>query len=302
MDQASASRPSVHESRFVLKLPRGELILGGRPRLMGIVNVTPDSFSDGGQCNDPVRAAEHALRLVDQGADVLDVGGESTRPGALGVSVEEELGRVMPVVERIVSRTDVPVSIDTAKSAVAREALAAGAAIVNDVTGLRGDPAMSGLVAEHGVPVVCMHMLGTPRTMQQDPRYDDVVAELADFFQERLAHLCRAGIDRSQIILDPGIGFGKTLSHNLEILRNIERLSELGQPVCVGHSRKSFIGMATGQPVGNRLIGSVAVAVGLCYHRVHVLRVHDVEAVRQAVDLVYAMETGDLPAKRCSGS
>ena len=289
--------PSTRERCFTLRLPRGELVLGGRLRLMGVVNVTPDSFSDGGQHDDPVRAADHALRLADQGADVLDVGGESTRPGSAGVGADEELSRVMPVVEAIVARSDVPVSIDTSKAAVARTALDAGAAIVNDVTGLRGDPALVDLVAERGVPVICMHMAGTPRTMQDHPHYDDVVHDLTAFFAERLARLARAGVDRSQVILDPGIGFGKTVAHNLAILRHIERFHELGRPICVGHSRKSFIGKVLGSAVGDRVIGTVAVSVGLWYHGVHLLRVHDVAEVRQAVDMIHAVETGETPAR-----
>ena len=221
----------------VWRLRRRVLAANGVPFVMGIVNVTPDSFSDGGKWLDPERAIEHALRLEAEGAAILDVGGESTRPGAEPVDAEEELRRVLPVVEALAERAAAPISIDTSKAAVARAAIDAGAEIVNDVTGLEGDPEMPAVVADAGVGVCVMHMRGTPRTMQANPEYDDVVSEVKGYLAERVERLAEAGVDRERICLDPGIGFGKTTAHNLELLRRVEELHELGRPVLVGHSR-----------------------------------------------------------------
>lgn len=270
------------------KLRTRTLQFGRLPRLMGIVNVTPDSFSDGGRFLDPEAAIDHGLRLAEQGADLLDVGGESTRPGAEPVSAGEELRRVMPVVAVLCERASVPVSIDTSKAAVAREALAAGAEVVNDVTALRTDPAMLPLVAETGCGVCAMHMQGTPRSMQRNPTYDDVVAEVLDYLRARRDVLAGAGVDPARIALDPGIGFGKTTEHNLALLRHAGRLHELGCPVVVGHSRKRFIGQLLGDPETDRTHGTIAVAVALARRGVQVLRVHDVEAVRGGLVLFEA--------------
>jgi len=270
------------------KLRTRTLTFGRLPRLMGIVNVTPDSFSDGGQFFDPGAAIDHGLRLVEQGADLLDVGGESTRPGAEPVSADEELRRVMPVVAALCERSSVPVSIDTSKAAVARQALDAGVEVINDVTALRADPAMLPLVAEAGCGVCAMHMQGTPRSMQLNPTYDDVVAEVIEYLRARRDALAGAGVDPARIALDPGIGFGKTTEHNLELLRNAGRLHELGCPVLVGHSRKRFIGTLLGDPNADRTPGTIAVALALARRRVQVLRVHDVWAVRGALALFEA--------------
>ena len=257
-------------------------------KLMGVVNVTPDSFSDGGRYLDPTAAVEHGRRLVAEGAAILDVGGESTRPGAEAVTEEEELRRVEPVVAGL-ARSGAEVSIDTSKASVAAAALDAGAAIVNDVTALRGDPEMAALCAERGATVVLMHMLGNPRTMQDEPRYDDVVAEVAAFLAERLEAAIAAGIEEERIWLDPGIGFGKTAAHNLELLRRLGELRRLGRPLLVGTSRKSFIGRADGSPVDERSGGTIASSVLAAAEGADVLRVHDVAAARQALTVAEAV-------------
>ena len=254
---------------------------------MGVVNVTPDSFSDGGSFLHPERAARHALQLADDGADLVDVGGESTRPGAAAVSADEELERVGPVVERIAD--EVLVSIDTSKLAVARVALDAGAKIVNDVTALRAEPELAALCAERDCGVVLMHMLGTPRTMQDDPTYDDVVEDVKAFLAERIEFALAAGISEERIWVDPGIGFGKTVSHNLELLRRLGELRALGRPICVGTSRKSFIGKITGREVDERVGGTIASNVVALANGAEVLRVHDVRPVREALQVTAAI-------------
>jgi dihydropteroate synthase len=258
-----------------------------RAQVMGIVNVTPDSFSDGGLYLDPETAIAHGRALAAEGADVLDVGGESTRPGAEAVDAEAELERVGPVVAALGADAGAggpPVSIDTSKAAVAAAALDAGAAWVNDVTALRADPDLAGLCADRGCRVVLMHMLGTPRTMQEDPRYDDVVDDVRAFLAERIEVATAAGIDEGSILVDPGIGFGKTLEHNLELLRRLGELRELGRPVVVGASRKRFIGAITGREAGERLGGTAAANVLALAAGADVFRVHDVVAARQALD------------------
>jgi dihydropteroate synthase len=268
-----------------------ELTLGGerrrleRPLVMGIVNVTPDSFSDGGAFADAEAAAAHGRRLREEGADVIDVGGESTRPGAAYVSEEEETARVLPVVEALAA--DGPVSVDTRKAAVARECARAGAAMVNDISAGRDDPAVAAVCAEFGLPYVLMHMQGTPADMQQDPHYDDVVREVRDFLAARAAWAVEQGV--ADVIIDPGIGFGKTLEHNLALLNNIPALADLGYPVMVGHSRKAFIGKLTGAAVDDRLAGSLAAALVAARRGAHVLRVHDVAETVQALAVASAV-------------
>jgi len=246
-----------------------------RPSVMGVVNVTPDSFSDGGVNFDPDDAVATARRMVEEGAAIVDVGGESTRPGSGGVSADEELRRVVPVLERL---DGLPLSIDTSKAEVARRALALGAELVNDVTALRGDPRMAEVVAESGAYLCLMHMQGEPRTMQADPRYDDVVDDVKAFLAERLAAAVAAGIPEQRICLDPGIGFGKTVEHNFELVRRLPDLTALGRPVVVGFSRKSSLGRLLGDPTATT--GSVAASVGAAvaaYERgATLLRVHDV--------------------------
>jgi dihydropteroate synthase len=250
---------------------------------MGVLNVTPDSFSDGGSFLEPGAALAHAQRMAAEGADLIDVGGESTRPGAAPVSLDEELRRVMPVLEQLASGGGPPRSIDTSKSRVARAAMQAGAMFVNDVTALRGDPEMAGVVAESGAQLCLMHMKGEPRTMQDDPQYEDVVSEVKGFLEERLAFAVREGIAEERVWLDPGIGFGKALEHNLELLRRLGEVVALGRPVLVGVSRKRFIGALTGRPEREREAGSVAANVIAFEHGAHMFRVHDVAATREAL-------------------
>ena len=259
-------------------------------KLMGIVNVTPDSFSDGGLYLDAEAAVAHGRELVAEGADVVDVGGESTRPGAAAVPVDEELRRTEPVVAALAAE-GVAVSIDTSKAAVAEAALDAGAAMVNDVTALTGDPELAGLCADRGCEVVLMHMLGTPRTMQEDPRYDDVVQDVRAFLAGRIEAATAAGIAEERVWVDPGIGFGKTVEHNLELLRRLGELRELGRPVVVGTSRKSFIGKLTGREVDDRIGGSIASNVIAARAGAEMLRVHDVREMREA--LLVAEAIGD---------
>jgi dihydropteroate synthase len=247
------------------------------PVIMGVVNVTPDSFSDGGLFLDAGAAVEHGRRLASEGAAILDVGGESTRPGAEPVSEEEELKRVLPVVEQLAAGGGARVSIDTTKAGVARAALDAGATIVNDVSAFRFDPGLAALVAESGADCCLMHMLGEPRTMQQDPRYDDVVSDVKAFLEERLAFATSEGVPEERVWLDPGIGFGKTVEHNLELLRRLDEIVAIGRPVVVGTSRKSFLGkLAGGRDEGRRLPGTIATNVVALERGATIFRVHDV--------------------------
>lgn len=265
-----------------------------RPLIMGIVNVTPDSFSDGGRYPDSRSAVERGLAMLGEGADIIDVGGESTRPGAAEVGAEEEIRRVIPVIEALGRAKDAVLSVDTRKAAVARRALAAGATIINDVSALTHDPEMERVAAEAGAGVVLMHMKGTPGTMQDDPRYDDVVAEVRAYLAARVEALTRNGLDRKTLAVDPGVGFGKTLEHNLALIAGLDEIVGMGQPVVVGLSRKRWIGALTGRPVESRLAGSLA-GLSVCVAKgVHVLRVHDVkesvDAVKVAAALVRAGE------------
>jgi dihydropteroate synthase len=256
---------------------------------MGVVNVTPDSFSDGGLYLDPAAAIEHGLMLEAEGAAILDVGGESTRPGADAVPTAEELRRVLPVIEGLASGgASAQLSVDTSKATVAAAALAAGATLVNDVTALRGDAEMAGVIAGSGAGCCLMHMLGDPRTMQLDPRYDDVVAEVKAFLEERIAFAVAAGIEEQRILLDPGIGFGKTVEHNLELLRRVDELVALGRPVVIGTSRKGFLGRLTGRDVDRRLAATIASCVVAYERGARVFRVHDVAPVRDALTVAAA--------------
>ena len=254
-----------------------------RPLLMGIVNVTPDSFSDGGNYLDSHAAVAHALQLVADGADLLDIGGESTRPYAKRVTAEEELRRVIPVIEHVRRRTDVPLSIDTSKAAVAAAALDAGAEIINDVTGLTGDPGIIPLAVRTGAAVCAMHMQGTPQTMQDDPRYDDVVEEILGYLRQRRDALMAAGIDREQICLDPGVGFGKTHEHNRTLMANCGRFHDLGRPVLVGHSRKGFLAKILGDKEADRDAATAGAALAAAVQGIQVIRVHNVRLVREAL-------------------
>ena len=260
-----------------------------RPLIMGVLNVTPDSFFDGGRYFDTAAAVAHAVQLVEEGADLLDVGAESTRPGADIVNEAEERRRAIPVVTAVAKAVTVPISIDTSKAAVARAALDAGAVLVNDVTALQGDPAMVDVVARTGAGIVLMHMYGTPRTMQQDPRYDDVVAEISDFFEERIRFAMAQGIERRQIILDPGIGFGKLLLHNLTLLAQLCRFEQFECPLLIGVSQKAFLGQLVDRPVQERQWGTAA-AVAMAVDRgAGILRVHDVRAMKDVVRVAAAI-------------
>ncbi len=256
---------------------------------MGILNVTPDSFYDGGKYNGEDRAIGHAMTLVEDGADIIDVGGESTRPSAEPVNTDEELRRVIPVIEKIRSRSDVSISIDTYKARVADEACCAGADIINDISGLTFDAEMAPLAARLGVYAVIMHIKGTPKDMQKDPYYDDVISEITDFFQRQTETAMQAGIAEDRIILDPGIGFGKRTEDNLRVLRLLGEFKKLGKPILIGTSMKSFIGQITGSPVEERSEGTLASIVVSLMNGADILRVHDVKKTREAVKLVHAI-------------
>ena len=262
--------------------------LASRTHIMGIVNVTPDSFSDGGLFFDQERAVAHGRELAEQGADILDIGGESTRPGSDPVSEQEEIRRVVPVIERLSHECTVPLSIDTYKANVARAALAAGACIVNDISGLTYDPGMIEVVLEHQATVVLMHILGTPKTMQVQPVYQDVVREVFEFLESR------AGVARSrgirQIIIDPGLGFGKELEHNLDLVRHLQKFKRLGHPVIVGPSRKSFIGKILDLPVHQRLEGTAAAVTASIMHGANIVRVHDVREMKRVAQVADALK------------
>jgi len=268
------------------------LELGTRPLLMGIVNVTPDSFSDGGQFIDPQKAVDHALQLVGEGADILDIGGESTRPYSQPVPPDLQRRRVLPVITALAPQVTVPISIDTSSAEVAQAAIDAGAEIINDVTGLAGDPATIEVARHTGAAVCVMHMQGTPQTMQDHPTYGDVVEEVFAYLRSRLAALVGAGLDPQRIALDPGVGFGKTHEHNLTLLAGCWRMHELSRPLLVGHSRKGYIGHVIGDKEADRTAGTVGAALSLARQGVQILRVHDVRPVREALLLFEA--TGGL--------
>jgi dihydropteroate synthase len=267
-----------------------EVRCDARPLLMGIVNVTPDSFYDGGRYARTEQAVAHALELWEQGADIVDVGAESTRPGARPVPEQDEINRIIPVIEQLARRASVLISVDTTKSRVARLALEAGASMINDVSALRLDAGMAQVIGESGAGVVLMHMQGTPETMQQAPHYDDVVDEIRRFFKERIRTACEAGIAESQIILDPGLGFGKLQEHNLDILNHLSAFAMLHRPLLVGPSRKGFIGHIVDRPVGQREWGTAA-AVALAVDRgAQILRVHDVAMMADVVKVASALK------------
>ena len=259
-----------------------------RPLLMGVVNVTPDSFSDGGRFLDPQRAVAHARRLIEEGADLIDIGGESTRPGAQAVDAAEELRRVLPVLHELRDAL-VPLAVDTTKPEVMEAAIAEGASVINDVNALKSPCALD-IVAPSGAGVCLMHMRGEPRTMQVAPHYDDVVAEVRDFLRRQMDAAMASGIGRGRIALDPGFGFGKTVGHNLELLRNLGQLAELGAPILVGLSRKSTLGAITGRPATERLAASVAAALLAVQHGARIVRVHDVAATRDALAVLAAVQ------------
>ena len=271
--------PSLREWRF------GSVHwhLGDFPKLMGIVNVTPDSFSDGGKFLDPSAAIDQALSLAEQGADILDLGAESTRPGATPVPASAELARLLPVLERLRPLTKTLISIDTMKATVARAALAAGADIVNDVSGLTHDPEMLPLCASTDCGVIVMHMQGSPATMQQAPQYENVVTEVCESLHSRIHEFAARGIVRERMVVDPGIGFGKTAEHNLQLLSQISRLRDFGRPVLIGHSRKRFLQKLLGRPLDERHSGNLGIAIACAQQSADILRVHDIAATRDAL-------------------
>jgi dihydropteroate synthase len=273
--------PNLHCGRYALKLDA--------PKIMAIINVTPDSFSDGGQLASSQQAIEFALQAVEQGAHLLDIGGESTRPNASPVSIDEELQRVIPVIEALAARVDLPISIDTSKPEVMRAAVAAGASFINDVFALRNDGALEA-AAELGVPVCLMHMLGSPQTMQQDAQYDDVLVQVRQFLTERIFACEMSGILKKNIVIDPGFGFGKQLEHNLTLLANLDYFTQLGVPVLAGVSRKSMIGQITGRALEQRVMGSAAAAMLAAQNGARIIRVHDVAETKDALAVLAAVQ------------
>jgi len=288
-----AGRVPPPEPHHIVACGRYRLKLSEKTQVMGIINITPDSFSDGGAYFDRSQALRRIEEIDREGADIIDIGGESTRPGALEVSREEELDRVIPIVEKASRQFDKPISIDTRKAEVAEEALKAGATIVNDISGLRHDPRMGKVVAHYEAAVIIMHMRGEPRTMQNDPRYDDLMGEILEELAQSAAAALESGIGREKIIIDPGIGFGKTARHTMEILKRLGELKSIGYPIAIGTSRKSFIGTITGRDVHDRLWGSVASAVIAVLHGANIIRAHD---VRQTVD---AVKVADAIIRSC---
>lgn len=272
-----------------LREPKVPMALGGRTLIMGIVNVTPDSFSDGGRFLGRDEAIEQARRMIEAGADILDIGGESTRPFSDPVDAEDELRRVMPVIEGIRRFSDIPISIDTTKAAVARRALEAGADMINDVSALAFDPEMVHLAARTGVPVVLMHMQGTPKTMQENPHYDSLFSEIIAFLEERIRFAVQHGVDRNQVVVDPGIGFGKTVDHNIRIIARLDFLHVLDRPLLFGASRKKFIGTLLDREVHDREVGTAVVNTQAILAGAHIIRVHDVPFHRQVAVMADAL-------------
>lgn len=292
----------VSRNPWILSTRHGDIGMNRRTALMGILNVTPDSFSDGGRYADPKTAIAHGIQLARDGADIIDIGGESTRPGARPVSAEEEKERVLPVLRGLRREISIPLSVDTYKAEVAQAALEEGADVVNDISALRFDAAMVSLVAREKVPVVLMHMQGTPQTMQQKPHYQDVLAEVKDFLAGRVRFALESGVDPDQIIVDPGIGFGKELEHNLELLRGLSTLVSLRRPLLVGPSRKAFIGKLLDLASDYRLEGSLAAAVAAVLGGANIIRMHDVKEARRATAIADAIRFGTSASKEGAGA
>lgn len=290
MPSLSLSLKLMARPQFQVAYPKGVLNLGHKTYIMGILNTTPDSFSDGGQYLDPALALDRALEMIDQGADIIDIGGESTRPkgpygeGAADISVEEELRRTVPIIKKLAAQTNIPISIDTTKSEVAQKALDAGADIVNDISALRFDAKMATVVAKYNVPVVLMHMQGTPKTMQQNPTYKDVIGEIQSFFASQIELAYNNGIHHSNIILDPGFGFGKRFEHNITILAQLQEFQALNCPILAGPSRKQFTGPDLAPP--KRVPGTIAAVSQCILAGAHIVRVHDVFETHQAAQLI----------------
>lgn len=279
----------MNRARFTIRCGDHTLELGERSLLMGTINVTPDSFSDGGHFLQTDQAIKQGELLASEGADILDVGGESTRPFSDSVDIEEELRRIIPVVGELAKRTSLPISIDTCKGQVARAALDAGATMINDISGLRFDPEMVQLAATSQVPLILMHMQGSPRTMQLEPHYGSLLSEIIGFLEERIQYACEAGVSRDQIIVDPGIGFGKNVKHNLLLIKHLDAFATLGQPILLGTSRKSFIGAVLDKEVTEREPGTWATVCAGIIKGAHIVRVHEVTTCRQMADMVDAI-------------
>ncbi len=284
---------------MIVRWSRFELDLGRKTHVMGILNTTPDSFSDGGRYFDFSRAVDRALLMVDEGADIIDIGGESTRPGSEPVPPEEEIRRTVPLIRALAQRVSVPISIDTYKAEVARQALDAGAAIVNDISGLRFDPGMPEIVSRYKVPVVVMHIKGTPRDMQHNPSYTALIPEILDYFRECISIAAQAGIPEEMVILDPGIGFGKTFEHNLQIINRLSEFSILGKPLLVGPSRKAFIGkILDNAPASERLEGTAAAVTASILNGAHIVRVHDVKEMARVAKVADAIKRESAETQR----
>lgn len=266
-----------------------KLDLTSHTHLMGILNVTPDSFSDGGFFLEPDRAVEHAIKMEQEGADIIDIGGESTRPGSLPVSEQEEMDRVLPVIENLINHIQIPISIDTYKAKVALAALEAGASIVNDISGCRFDPLMPNIIAQTKAGLIIMHIKGTPRNMQENPHYKNVLSEIIEYFQQCISTVSQKGVAKSCIVLDPGIGFGKRLKDNFDILQNLNRLTYLGYPILVGPSRKSFIGKILNLPPEKRLEGTAATVTASILHGADIIRVHDIKQMKHVATIADAI-------------
>ncbi|OQY30152.1 MAG: dihydropteroate synthase [Candidatus Cloacimonetes bacterium 4572_55] len=278
-----------HKKDYRIPWRNGVLNLSARTHIMGIINLTPDSFSDGGKYLDANRAVDHAWKLVEDGADILDFGGESTRPGSEPVSLDEESRRVLPVIEAVIDQISAPVSIDTYKSQIARRALDIGCDIVNDISGLRFDKDMAGVIAERDAACVLMHIKGTPRDMQRNPVYNDVMKEISDYLQESIRLAEEGGIDPKKIIVDPGIGFGKRMEDNINIHRNLRKLNQLNKPILFGSSRKSFLGQILDLPVDQRMEGTIASVAVAVINGAHIVRVHDTLPIKRAIRTIDAL-------------
>lgn len=275
--------------KYTIKLKNKELTLGERTLVMGILNVTPDSFSDGGNFLDLSKALEHARGMIKNGADIIDIGGESTRPGAKEISVSSELDRVIPIIKLLRKESDIPISIDTYKSIVAQSAFEAGADIINDISACRFDPEMKTLAAKYNAPVIIMHIKGTPKNMQMEPTYKDVIAEIKKYLSESIDSLTSAGLDKEQIIIDPGIGFGKTTEHNLEIMQRLSEFETFDRPILIGVSRKSVIGNTLNLPLSERIFGTAGAVSANIMNGAHIVRVHDVLEMKQVANMVDAI-------------
>ncbi len=288
-DEFAAATEGFRSGRFTLTLRSGKLTLGERTLIMGILNVTPDSFSDGGRFFNFDAAAAQAEKMVAEGANVLDIGGESTRPGAKAIPVEEEARRVIPLIEHLAKRSSVPISIDTCKAEIARRAMDAGAEIINDVSALRNDPELANVAARAGCPLVLMHMLGVPKIMQVNPCYDALIPEIVAFLRDRIDFALDRGVAFEQIVVDPGIGFGKTVEHNLVLMRELGRLKALGRPILIGPSRKSTIGKVLGTDVDDRIEGTAAAVAVSIMNGAHIVRVHDVKQMARVARMTDAI-------------